>query len=39
MKPSVFDGGSGLISSTEDYMKFAQMLLNQGKLGKKKNFR
>ncbi|MDG2060899.1 MAG: serine hydrolase [SAR86 cluster bacterium] len=34
MKPTVFDGGSGLISSTEDYMKFALMLLNKGKLGK-----
>jgi len=30
---SVFDGGSGLVSSTEDYLKFAQMLLNGGKLG------
>ncbi len=23
---TVFDGGSGLVSSTEDYLKFAQML-------------
>ena len=30
---TVFDGGSGLVSSTEDYLKFAQMLLNGGKLG------
>ena len=30
-KASVFDGGSGLVS-TEDYLKFAQMLLNGGKL-------
>ena len=30
---SVFDGGSGLVSSTEDYLKFVQMLLNGGKLG------
>ena len=28
----VFDGGSGLVSTTEDYLKFAQMLLNGGKL-------
>jgi len=34
MEPTVFDGGSGLISSTEDYMKFATMLLNKGRLGK-----
>ena len=31
-KASVFDGGSGLVSTTEDYLKFAQMLLNGGKL-------
>ena len=30
---TLFDGGSGLVSSTEDYLKFAQMLLNGGKLG------
>tara|TARA_Y100001936_G_scaffold150729_1_gene146974 strand:- start:114 stop:1502 length:1389 start_codon:yes stop_codon:yes gene_type:complete len=30
---TVFDGGSGLVSSTEDYLKFAQMLLNGGRLG------
>ena len=30
---TVFDGGSGLVSSTEDYLKFAQMLLNGGVLG------
>ena len=30
---TVFDGGSGLVSSPEDYLKFAQMLLNGGKLG------
>ena len=29
---TVFDGGSGLVSSTEDYLKFAQMLLNGGEL-------
>ena len=33
VKASVFDGGSGLVSTTEDYLKFAQMLLNGGKLG------
>ena len=32
-KATVFDGGSGLVSSTEDYLKFAQMLLNGGRLG------
>ena len=32
-KATVFDGGSGLVSTTEDYLKFAQMLLNGGKLG------
>ena len=33
LKPaSLFDGGSGLVSSTEDYLKFAQMLLNGGEL-------
>ena len=32
VKASVFDGGSGLVSTTEDYLKFAQMLLNGGKL-------
>jgi len=30
---TVFDGGSGLVSSAEDYLKFAQMLLNGGRLG------
>ena len=33
LKPAtLFDGGSGLVSSTEDYLKFAQMLLNGGEL-------
>ena len=31
-KASVFDGGSGLVSTADDYLKFAQMLLNGGKL-------
>ena len=31
-KASVFDGGSGLVSTTEDYLKCAQMLLNGGNL-------
>ena len=35
---TVFDGGSGLVSSTEDYLKFAQMLLNGGKLGDDKDY-
>ena len=30
---TVFDGGSGLVSSAEDYRKFAQMILNGGKRG------
>ena len=33
---TVFDGGSGLVSSTEDYLKFAQMLLDGGKLGEQR---
>ena len=33
---TLFDGGSGLVSSTEDYLKFAQMLLNGGKLGEQR---
>ena len=33
---TVFDGGSGLVSSTEDYLKFAQMLLNGGKFGEQR---
>ena len=33
LKPAtLFDGGSGLVSSAEDYLKFAQMLLNGGEL-------
>ena len=34
MEPTVFDGGSGLVSTAQDYMNFAQMLLNNGKVGK-----
>jgi CubicO group peptidase (beta-lactamase class C family) len=30
---TVFDGGSGLVSSTQDYLRFSQMLLNGGKFG------
>jgi len=30
----LFDGGSGLVSSTKDYLTFAEMLLNGGKKGK-----
>ena len=36
VKATVFDGGSGLVSTTEDYLKFAQMLLNGGKLGEER---
>ena len=32
-KATVFDGGTGLIASTQDYLRFSQMLLNGGKLG------
>ena len=28
-----FSGGGGLVSTTEDYLRFCQMLLNQGRLG------
>ena len=31
---SLFDGGSGLVSSTRDYLTFAEMLLNGGSKGK-----
>jgi len=35
LKPAtLFDGGSGLVSSTQDYLRFSQMLLNGGILGK-----
>lgn len=30
--PNVHNGGGGLVSSMSDYLKFAQMLLNQGEL-------
>ena len=30
---TVFDGGSGLVSSTQDYLRFSQMLLDAGKYG------
>ena len=36
MQPNVFDGGSGLVSTAQDYMNFAQMLLNNGKFGKRR---
>jgi CubicO group peptidase (beta-lactamase class C family) len=33
-RPPIFpDGGAGLVSTVDDYFAFAQMLLNQGKLG------
>ena len=31
-KPSIEDGGSGLVSTASDYLKFAKMLLNKGSL-------
>ena len=33
---TVFDGGSGLVSSTQDYLRFSQMLLDGGKYGQKR---
>jgi len=34
VRPPIFpSGGSGLVSTAEDYRKFAQMLVNDGKLG------
>ena len=33
LQPNVFDGGSGLVSTAQDYMNFSQMLLNNGKFG------
>ena len=33
-KATLFDGGSGLVSSTRDYLAFTQMLVNGGVLGK-----
>jgi CubicO group peptidase (beta-lactamase class C family) len=31
-KPALFSGGGGLVSTAEDYMRFAQMVLNGGEL-------
>lgn len=31
-KPNFLNGGGGLISSTDDYLRFARMLLNEGEL-------
>lgn len=31
--PAMFSGGGGLVSTTEDYSRFTQMLLNRGVLG------
>ena len=31
-KPGLASGGGGLVSTAEDYLRFAQMLLNQGEL-------
>jgi CubicO group peptidase (beta-lactamase class C family) len=36
-RPPVFpDGGAGLVSTVDDYLAFAQMLLNQGKHGQER---
>jgi len=32
-KPRLLSGGGGLVSTARDYMRFCQMLLNEGKLG------
>ncbi|MHC4556266.1 MAG: serine hydrolase domain-containing protein [Planctomycetota bacterium] len=34
--PSFFSGGGGLVSTASDYMRFCLMLLNKGKLGKRR---
>ncbi|MBV8732182.1 MAG: beta-lactamase family protein [Acidobacteriia bacterium] len=34
--PTYFSGGGGLMSSTEDYLQFAQMLANRGELNGKR---
>jgi CubicO group peptidase (beta-lactamase class C family) len=33
-KPTFFSGGGGLVTTTRDYLRFATMLLNGGRLGK-----
>lgn len=33
-KPTLLSGAGGMISSTSDYLRFATMLLNRGRLGK-----
>lgn len=35
-QPTMASGGGGLVSTAEDYYRFAQMLLNGGKLGDKR---
>ncbi len=34
--PKYFSGGGGLMSSTEDYLQFAQMLVNRGEMNGKR---
>ncbi len=34
--PKLFSGGGGLVSSAEDYLRFCQMLLNEGELNGKR---
>ncbi len=31
-KPALFSGGGGLVSTADDYLRFAQMMLNRGQL-------
>ena len=31
-KPALFSGGGGLVSTVDDYLRFAQMMLNRGEL-------
>jgi len=31
-KPALFSGGGGLVSTADDYLRFAQMMLNRGEL-------
>lgn len=35
-KPALFSGGGGLISTADDYLRFAQMMLNRGELDGKR---
>jgi len=37
--PTFLDGGAGLLSTADDYLAFAQMMLNKGTYGKHGNYR